>query len=102
MKKIILIFILIIALIFLTGCNSAEKTVIENNKEVTYINGFRVIKILNDPTMGLPLRLVFDTDTNVIYYMSGSTESNAFCLSPYYIVKDGKAEIAVYGRNYFD
>lgn len=100
MKKISILIIICLIIFLLTGC--AYKTVIENGHEVTYINGFKAIAIFNDSSGCPTIRIVCDPDTKVMYYMVGSTESDAFALTPYYIVKNGKAEIAVYNRNYFD
>lgn len=100
MKRLIVIILICALALCLVGC--AEKKYIEDGKEVLYINGFKAIKVFNDYPGCTTLRLVCDPETKVMYYMAGSTDSNAFALSPYYIVKNGKAEIAIYGRNYFE
>ncbi len=49
------------------------------------------------------VRLVYDPNTKVVYMMANEIyHSGTVSLSPYYIVNDeGKAEIAVLGKNYF-
>lgn len=51
----------------------------------------------------LRVRLVYDPNTKVVYMTSnGQNLSNSVSFSPYYVVnEEGKAEIAVLGKNYF-
>lgn len=100
MKRLIVVILICTLALCLASC--AEKKYIEDGKEVLYINGFKVIKVFNDYPGCVEIRLVCDPETKVVYYMAGSTDCNAFALTPYYITKNGKAEIAIYGRNYFD
>ena len=89
------ILMLVLIVIMISGCS--ERTVIENGKKVTYIDCFRIIKEVD-----FMFYIVCDPETKVMYYMAEDIGCDGFCLTPYYIVKNGKAEIAIYGRNYFD
>ena len=60
---------------------------------------FTVIKHENETLAGYGYKLMYDNDTKVVYIYIGYGYRAG--LSPYYIIKDGKAEVAVYGRNYF-
>ena len=97
MKKIIsLILILIIIILSLTACDGVRKYLDENNNEITFINHFKLIKLLDDN--GTKTHLVADQDTNVMYYMFSLPGDYNFSITPYYI---SNGEIGIYGQNYF-
>lgn len=71
---------LLILMLCLCGCNSDCDRAPNSMFTVIKENGYK---------------LMYDNDTKVVYIYIG------YGLSPYYIVKDNKAEIAIYGQNYF-
>ena len=97
MKKI-LIFILILSMLFaLTGCSS-KRVALDNRQTVETIANFYIIKELYPHGFGTyPVRLGYDPDTKVMYYIIGSEGSYAFGVSPYYL---SNGELGIYGKNY--
>jgi len=94
MKKI-LIFILIFALLFaLTGCT--KRTALDNGQTVEVEANFYIIKTLYSGP-GYDVRLCYDPDTKVMYYMMGTDGSYCFGVSPYYL---SSGELGIYGKNY--
>ena len=96
MRKI-LIFILILGLLFtLTGC--AKRATLDNGQTVETIANFYVIKTLYSRAIGeYPVRLCYDPETKVMYYVIGSEGSYSFGVSPYYL---SNGELGIYGVNY--
>ena len=96
MKKI-LIFTLIFVLLFaLTGCS--RRTVLDNGQTVKVEANFYVIKELYPRGFGTyPVKLGYDPETKVMYYIIGSEGSYAFGVSPYYLSND---VVGIYGVNY--
>lgn len=91
MKKLFIVIIMLVIMIFFTGC---EKVKDENGDYVNLLYGLVEIKEVTASN-----RLLYDFETKVVYMQihSGYTAG----LSPYYIIgENGKPEIAVYGVNY--
>jgi len=97
MKKI-LISILIFGLLFaLTGCSS-RKTVLDNGQTVETIANFYEIKELYPSGFGTySVKLCYDPETKVMYYVIGSEGSYSFGVSPYYLPN---GVVGIYGVNY--
>ena len=94
MKKI-LIFILILGLLFtLTGCK--KRTALVNGQVVEVEANFYIIKSLYTGS-GYDVRLCYDPETKVMYYMIGTSGSYSFGVSPYYL---SNGELGIYGKNY--
>ena len=94
MKKI-LIFILILDMLFaLTGCT--KRTALINGQTVEAEANFYIIKTLYDSS-GYDVRLCYDPETKVMYYMIGNTGSYSFGVSPYYLPN---GVVGIYGVNY--
>lgn len=95
MKKV-LIFILILGLLFiLTGCSS-RRIVLDNGQTVEVEANFYIIKSLYSGA-GYDVRLCYDPETKVMYYMIGSSGSYSFGVSPYYL---SNGVVGIYGVNY--
>lgn len=99
MKKIILILVLIGLVCVLSGCQSTAVDIYGNEKTVTY--GFIEIKSAEYGTLAPEWSCIcYDPKTKICYIIVEELYKTG--LSPYYIVNDdGKAEIAIYGMNYF-
>ena len=97
MKKV-LIFILILGLLFaLTGC-APKKIALDNKQTVETIANFYIIKELYPSGFGTcAVRLCYDPDTKVMYYMFGNIGSYYFGVSPYYL---SNGVVGIYGVNY--
>ena len=88
MNKKIIIISLCIAIIILGVILFFSKN---TNKEGSIINNhFIVIKKMNGY-----LRIVYDIDTNIMYYMNGFNGGNNFSICPYYITED---KVGVYNE----
>ena len=95
MKKI-LIFILILGILFaLTGCGS-KRIALNNGQTVEVEANFYIIKSLYSGS-GYDVRLCYDPETKVMYYMIGNTGCYSFGISPYYL---SNGELGIYGKNY--
>ena len=95
MKKI-LIFILILGMLFaLTGCTT-KRIALDNGQTVEVEANFYIIKTLYDSS-GYNVRLCYDPETRVMYYMIGTCGSYSFGVSPYYL---SNGELGIYGKNY--
>ena len=96
MKKI-LIFTLIFTLLFaLTGCS--RRTVLDNGQTVETIANFYVIKEFYPSSFGTySVKLCYDPETKVMYYVIGSEGSYSFGVSPYYL---SNGVVGIYGVNY--
>lgn len=99
MKKIILILVLIGLVCGLSGCQSKAVDIYGNEKTVTY--GFIEIKSAGYGSLEYQGSCIcYDPKTKICYILVEAPYRAG--LSPYYIVNDdGKAEIAIYGTNYF-
>ena len=97
MKKI-LTFILIFLFIFaLTGCAS-KKIALYDGRTVGTIANFYIIKELYPSSFGTyAVKLCYDPDTKVMYYVIGTEASYSFGVSPYYL---SNGELGIYGKNY--
>ena len=94
MKKV-LIFILILGMLFsLTGCT--KRTALINGQTVEVEANFYIIKTLYDSS-GYDVRLCYDPETRVMYYMIGTCGSYSFGVSPYYL---SNGVVGIYGVNY--
>lgn len=94
MKKV-LIFILILGLLFaLTGCS--KRIALDNEQTVEVEANFYIIKSLYSGP-GYDVRLCYDPETKVMYYMIGHTDNYSFGVSPYYL---SNGVIGIYGVNY--
>ena len=96
MKKI-LIFILVLSMLFaLTGCS--KRTAVDNGQTFEVEANFYIIKTLyRGGTTNYDVRLCYDPETKVMYYMIGTANSHSFCVSPYYL---SNGELGIYGKNY--
>jgi len=96
MKKI-LIFILILGLLFaLTGCS--KRITLDNKQTVETIANFYVIKELYPSNFcTYPVRLGYDPETKVMYYIIGWEGNYCFSVSPYYL---SNGVVGIYGVNY--
>lgn len=95
MKKIF-IFILILGILFaLTGCS--KRAVIDNGQTFEIEANFYIIKTLYHCNTGYDVRLCYDPETKVMYYMIGNCGSYSFCISPYYLPN---GVVGIYGKNY--
>lgn len=95
MKKI-LIFISILGMLFaLTGCTT-KRIALDNGQTVEVETNFYIIKSLYSGS-GYDVRLCYDPETKVMYYMIGSCGSYSFSVSPYYL---SNGELGIYGKNY--
>jgi len=96
MKKV-LIFILIFGLLFsLTGCS--KRIALDNGQIVETAANFYIIKELHPSDLSsYPVRLGYDPDTKVMYYVIGSEGSYSFGISPYYL---SNGVVGIYGVNY--
>ena len=95
MKKI-LIFILILGMLFaLTGCS--KRFANDNGQTFEIEANFYIIKTLSHSTGGYDVRLCYDPETKVMYYMIGTCGSYSFGISPYYL---SNGELGIYGKNY--
>lgn len=94
MKKV-LIFILILGMLFaLTGCS--KRTAIDNGQTFEVEANFYIIKSLYSGP-GYDVRLCYDPETRVMYYVIGTDGSYSFGVSPYYL---SNGELGIYGKNY--
>ena len=90
MKKFIIVLIMLVIIIFLTGC---EKVKDENGEYVS--SNFGLIKIEDKDQK----ELLYDPETKIVYmYLYDYYRAG---ISPYYVIgENGKPEIAMYGVNY--
>lgn len=94
MKKI-LFFILILSMLFaLTGCS--KRIALDNGQTVEVEANFYIIKSLYSGP-GYDVRLCYDPETKVMYYMIGNTGNYCFGVSPYYL---SNGVVGIYGENY--
>jgi hypothetical protein len=94
MKKV-LIFTLILCLLFaLTGCGSKRIT-LDNGQTVEVEANFYIIKTLYHGYYDV--RLCYDPETKVMYYMIGNNGCYSFGVSPYYL---SNGVVGIYGVNY--
>ena len=94
MKKV-LIFILILGLLFaLTGCS--KRIALDNGQTVEVEANFYIIKTLYSGS-GHCVRLCYDPETKVMYYMTGSGGDYFLGVSPYYL---SNGVVDIYGVNY--
>ena len=83
MKKI-LIFILIFGMLFvLTSC-STKRTALDNGQTVEVEANFYIIKTLYHSTYSYDVRLCYDPETKVMYYMIGNDGSYSFSVSSHH------------------
>lgn len=96
MKKV-LIFILIFGLLFaLTGCS--KRIALDNGQTVETVANFYMIKELYPSGFGTySVKLCYDPETKVMYYVIGSEGSYSFGVSPYYL---SNGVVGIYGVNY--
>ena len=97
MKKILISILICVFVLALTGC-ALKKTNLDNGQTVETIANFYIIKELHPRGFGTyPIRLGYDPDTKVMYYIIGSEGSYTFGISPYYL---SNGELGIYGKNY--
>lgn len=97
MKKILVLILIFLFVFALTGC-ATRKIALDNGQTVETIANFYIIKELHPRGFGThPVRLCYDPDTKVMYYVIGGESSYAFGVSPYYL---SSGEIGIYGVNY--
>ena len=89
MNSIIKIIIIIILCVAILGIVSLlQKNIYKEGSIIN--NHFFVVKEIN-----VYLRIVYDIDTNVMYYMCGFSGGNNFAICPYYITED---KVGVYNE----
>lgn len=99
MKKYILIIILIISCLILSGCGKTIKESYynyEQEHQVLY-DHYAIVKEYDAGFDG-KTSLVYDLDTRVMYQLVW--DGHRCGMSEYYIVKNNKPEIGIYGYNY--
>lgn len=98
-KKIVLVILLILILIITCSCGRTKVTD-DTGQEREMFYGLIIVDTLYDAggMIEQTLYVVYDRQTKICYLMAfGASE---LAISPYYIVKNGKPEIAIYGKNY--
>ena len=97
MKKILTFILICVFVLALTGC-ARKKIALDNGQTVETIANFYIIKELQPQGFGTyAVRLCYDSDTKVMYYVIGTEASYSFSVSPYYL---SNGEIGIYGVNY--
>lgn len=97
MKKILISILIFLFVLALTGC-APKKITLDNEQTVETIANFYIIKELHPRGFGTyPIRLGYDPDTKVMYYIVGWEGNYSFGISPYYL---SSGEIGIYGKNY--
>ncbi len=97
MKKILTFILIFLFALALTGCAS-KKIALDNGQTVETVANFYVVKELYPTGFGTyPVRLCYDPDTKVMYYVIGSEGCYTFGVSPYYL---SNGELGIYGKNY--
>jgi len=97
MKKILVLILIFLFIFALTGC-APKKTALDNGQTVETIANFYVIKELYSAGFGTSaIRLCYDPDTKVMYYMFGNLGNYYFSVSPYYL---SNGVVGIYGENY--
>ena len=97
MKKILTLILIFLFIFALTGC-APKKIALDNGQTVNTIANFYVIRELYPTGFGTyPVRLCYDPDTKVMYYIFGWEGSYSFSISPYYL---SNGELGIYGKNY--
>ena len=96
MKKILISILIFLFIFALTGCSS--KKILDNGQTVETVANFYVIKEIYPTGFGTyPVRLCYDPDTKVMYYIIGWEGSHSFSISPYYL---SNGVVGIYGENY--
>lgn len=97
MKKILISILIFLFVLTLTGCAS-RKTALDNGQTVQTVANFYIIKELYPRGFGTyPVRLCYDPDTKVMYYVISWEGSYSFSVSPYYL---SNGVVGIYGENY--
>ena len=97
MKKILVLILIFLFIFTLTGC-APRKIALDNGQTVETVANFYVIKELYSAGFSTPpIRLCYDPDTKVMYYMFGNVGNYYFGVSPYYL---SSGELGIYGENY--
>lgn len=97
MKKILTFILIFLFVLALTVC-ALKKIALDNGQTVETIANFYIIKELYPRGFSTyPVRLCYDPDTKVMYYVIGSEGSNSFSVSPYYL---SNGVVGIYGKNY--
>lgn len=96
MKKVLIVILIVGLLFVLTGCS--KRIALDNEQTVETIANFYVIKELYPRGFDTyPVKLGYDPDTKVMYYIIGSEGSYSFGVSPYYL---SNGVVGIYGKNY--
>ena len=97
MKKILVLILIFLFIFALTGCAS-KKIALDSGQTIETIANFYIIKELYPAGFGTSaVRLCYDPDTKVMYYMFGNVASYSFGVSPYYL---SNGVVGIYGVNY--
>ena len=97
MKKILTSILIFLFIFALTGC-APKKIALDNGQTVNTIANFYIIKELYPANFGASaVKLCYDPDTKVMYYMFGNVGNYYFGVSPYYL---SSGELGIYGKNY--
>ena len=98
-KKIVLVILLILILIITCSCGRTKVTD-DTGQEREIFYGLVIADTLYNGG-GIEeqtLYVAYDRQTKICYLLAFG--GHRLAISPYYIVKDGKPEIAIYGKNY--
>lgn len=97
MKKILTFILIFLFVLALTGC-APRKIALSNGQTVNTTANFYIIKELYPSSFGTyAVKLCYDPDTKVMYYVIGTEASYSFGVSPYYL---SNGELGIYGENY--
>lgn len=97
MKKILISILIFLFIFALTGC-APKKITLDGGQTVETVANFYVIKELYPNNIDThPVRLCYDPDTKVMYYVIGWEGSYSFSVSPYYL---SNGVVGIYGENY--
>lgn len=94
MNKIKLFIIIVIVIILGIGLGIYFGTAVQPSEEKLVYGRYVLIDKIGNGINGFS-RLVYDKDTYIMYVFNDET------MSPYYIVKDKEAVVAIYNVNWF-
>lgn len=94
MNKIKLLIIIVIVIILGIGLGIYFGTAVQSSEEKLVYGRYILVNKMGDGIHGFS-RLVYDKDTYIMYVFNDET------MSPYYIVKDKEAIVAIYNVNWF-
>lgn len=92
-KRFVAIFLVLLMTISLTGCGSIKEGIDGNLNDALAELGFIVVDNLDVTGCAYNYRLVYDSETGVMYYLA-NTYNGGLALCPRY---DENGEIMIYG-----